>query len=631
MPLPRFASLSEIARGTAGAARRFPWVVVCVIVSLVCAEAFFAGEKWRGSEPYLWVRVWMLAQTGVPLFFALTLVGEEMRGKVARALPFGGLALLASWGLYALGHPRERWANEGVGVLAASHLLAAFLPFLLPRLRRCENAFWQFNRILFLRFVVAAVFTGTITVGTVVALLAVKNLLGITISTGSYWRAFVYPALGFNTLFFLAGVPRDLASLDDDTTYPTVVRLFAQYVLLPLLTLYLVIVYAYGIRIAVNGELSKGMVGPLVCGVGGLGVFTLLLLRPAAERPGGRWIALFSRLFFAAVLPALALFFVAVGMRVRQYGFTEERLALFVLGGWLAALSVFALVRKGFALVVVPTSLFAVVMLGTFGPWSVFAFSLRDQVARFRETALQAGLLSPEGRLEPATREVPFALRKELSQIAVYLATSHGKDVFARFLTDDVRERSIRSMQPRKPGGVPVAQGPEDAVREAWKELGITFVSAWDTRDSRTAALRRSDSLGTEGAAVPVGGFDYLVPLELRDYRGNEEVMKMELGGEGHVHLPKNFSPMSVSFRGETFLVPLTALEARLDAEPDVWTGAARPPNASTDPEALAAFDIAGTQGAWRYLVRVRELRARKTDEGKHVEYLDGVLLLDSP
>ncbi len=88
----------------------------------------------------------------------------------------------------------------------------------------------------------------------------------------------------FMTLFFLAGIPPDLDSLDASTDYPKSIRIFAQHILFPLVIVYLVILYAYLAKILIVWDWPQGWVSKLILGFSATGILSLLLLHPIRDR-----------------------------------------------------------------------------------------------------------------------------------------------------------------------------------------------------------------------------------------------------------------------------------------------------------------------------------------------------------
>src|SRR5690606_19950461 len=183
-----------------------------------------------------------------------------------------------------------------------------------------------------------------------------------------YGQLFVLIAVGFNTLFFLAGVPAAFDATPSAEPYPKGLKIFTQYVLIPLMTIYLAILLVYEIKILVEWEMPKGIVATLILGYAVFGMLSLLLIWPTRGDDGNRWVRLFSRSFYLTMLPLIVLLALAVYQRVSHYGFTEERYILMVLTIWLAAITAYFLSSQKDDIRLIPVSLAALALLSTFGP-----------------------------------------------------------------------------------------------------------------------------------------------------------------------------------------------------------------------------------------------------------------------
>ena len=155
--MTRLPTLGPLVEASARTAQRFPLVLVCG--ALAAWAGIGLADSAGGNEQYL--RLLAAATLGLPLFFALTLLGER-RARTA-AVRWGGLAL----GVVALGLFWARWpdwsdpvrAARYFQLSAACHLLVAFVPyagFSEP------NGFWHYNRALLFRFLTAALYTGVL-------------------------------------------------------------------------------------------------------------------------------------------------------------------------------------------------------------------------------------------------------------------------------------------------------------------------------------------------------------------------------------------------------------------------------------------------------------------------------------
>ncbi len=279
-----------------------------------------------------------------------------------------------------------RFALFAIGL----HLLVSFAPFISAR---HTNGFWQFNKSLFLRFLTACLYTSVLYMGLALALLAIDKLFKVEINGDYYADLWWFLAGIFNTWFFLAGVPKQTQALEDNIDYPKGLKIFTQFVLLPLVSVYLFILYAYGAKIAVAMELPRGWVSYLVVGFSVVGILSLLLIWPIQEREENSWIKIFSRWFYRALYPLIILLGLAIFKRISQYGITENRYFILILALWLAIVATYFLLSKTKNIKVIPISLCIIAFLSSFGPWGAFSVSERSQINRLEELVSNEKLL----------------------------------------------------------------------------------------------------------------------------------------------------------------------------------------------------------------------------------------------
>jgi hypothetical protein len=242
----RLPSLDFVLGAATTAARRFPLVLAAALASAAAALYLIGADD---GEIGL-IRLLMAAQLGIPLLLSLTLTAERWPDLRRRWLLTGlGVAALVAYGLSL---PARQ---EGVPVIRfllfniAAHLAVCFLPlWRLPG----ENAFWQFNKTLFLRLLAGLVFSLALMLGLSVALLALDKLFGLTVDGEVYPRLYALTLFLFNTWYFLAGVPERPVRWGRATSaHP---RIFAQYILAPLVAVYLALLTAYLVKVLVTAE-----------------------------------------------------------------------------------------------------------------------------------------------------------------------------------------------------------------------------------------------------------------------------------------------------------------------------------------------------------------------------------------
>jgi hypothetical protein len=422
----RFPSVQEAARGALATLVRFPLSLLSGLVGawVVIRMTHSPNQDW---EP----RLLATAVLGLALFTA-SVTTAERRGIAAGARWVVDLAILL--GLALLYRASVGWTEQTAFLRFAqlqliAHLLVAVGPY--AAARRVGNprleGFWQYNRILFLRYLVATLYAAVLWAGLAVALAALDKLFGMKVPGENYFKLWAFFAFVFHPWFLLAGVPRDLAALDTLEDYPTGLKVFTQFVLMPLVAVYLVILTAYLGKVTITRTWPSGWIGYLVSCVSLAGVLALLLVHPIRERADSRWVNWYGRWWFVAILPSLVMLLMAVGKRLGQYGFTEPRYFLLVLALWMLGLSLYYGVTASRNIRLIPMSLAVVAVLASAGPWGAYAVSRRSQVARL-DRLLQANHL---GRVGDAGRAagsgaVSFEVRRELSAILRYLSDTRG-------------------------------------------------------------------------------------------------------------------------------------------------------------------------------------------------------------
>lgn len=401
---------------------RFP---LQVLIALVATGVwwYLAGRGVKMDLNQNLLKLLLLCNLGFTLLLALDTYTESRSLSLKSKWLFRGLALVLLAGLYFQIDPFRYLVDVfRVALFAfAFHLLVAFAPFLN---RGNLNGFWQYNKTLFLRFLISAFYAAVLYVGLAIALFAIDGLFNVTIHSDVYLRLFIVLSAGFTTIFFLAGVPINFRSLDEEQHYPRGLKIFTQYVLIPLMTIYLAILLVYEIKIAINWELPKGLVSTLILGYAVFGILSLLLIYPIKEKEGNGWIKLFSRFFYLMMIPLMVLLILAVIKRVGNYGITESRYILIILAAWLTGVTGYFLFSKRQNIKVIPISLFVLAILSIYGPQSAFSISRVSQTARLKKLMADKDKLSRE--------EIPAVVR--------YLVDRHGLASLQRFTSVNLAE-----------------------------------------------------------------------------------------------------------------------------------------------------------------------------------------------
>lgn len=591
-PRLRLPSLGTVLALAFATLRRFPLVVACGVAAAAAAVLLRedAGPAW------LHQRLLAAATLGLPLCTATTLLGERARSSLTRALPaVGALAALAAVDAAWDGWSRPVQLARYAQLSGAFHLLVAVLPFVG---RGRPNAFWQYNRILFARFLAAGVSSATLFLGLALALAALQKLFGVDLPGTAYFRVWVLCAFVFNTWFFLGGVPDDLDALEASREYPAILRVFAQYTLVPLVTVYLVILTLYFAKVVVSWDWPSGWIGYLVSGVAGAGILALLLVHPLATREDQGWIAGFARAFWLGMLPAVVMLWLAIYQRVHQYGFTEARYFLVVLSVWLASIAVYYGATRARRIELIPASLCALALVAFAGPWGAYTVSRRSQAGRVRDLLAARGVLAG-GHVRRAAADFTAADRRALSGAVRYLVATHGSAALRPVLGDSFAAKVIGPAERSQ-------ADPEERARTIVEALGVTYAPRWGDAEPRGPFFAY---VPNDRGVTPVAGYELMVTIVSTPPAPDSGLVAL---------LVRSARSIRILRAGQALLdVPLDSVVSRARA------AAAR---GNVVPAALLRAEAANPRA--RALVVLRSINGYAGPSGPSVRDAQGVVLL---
>ncbi len=605
----KFLSLRHISDEAKASAERFPEVL---LASLLCGVlSWMALEKWITDELLL-IRLMSTLSLGIPLTFAVANMAEgsaRPRG-VARlitlAVSFG--LMLVHYGSFHLQTP-EHFFYRFFQFNLAAHLLVAFLPYT----RKAEGAgFWSYNEALFQRFVASVFFSAVLYFGLVVAMLAAHSLLNFDFKSNTYFRLAIGVAFVFNTWFFLSDIPRPLPR-QPATSYPHNLKILTQYFLIPLVTLYFLILYAYMVKIGLAQEWPKGTVGYLVTAFSVLGIFTLLLIHPLAEDTGDtKWVRIYTRVFYLALFPLVALLLLATWRRVSEYGITEKRYLLSAVGVWFAVVAAyFTAGRRDIRFI--PISLFAFVLLTAVGPWSAYSVSYRDQLARLTADLVRVGALV-DGKIARVKDPVDLETRRNISSRLDYLNEMHNAAGIQPWFPT-VFEKEVKEPNKKRRG---LFDSRSNRTIHMMHEMGLTYVNRWEKRETKDFYFHRSYSGYDSNTVLPTRHYAYVVELNLNNHDKGKTIVwddKKDPANKVEVFLLSYPPEVEIKVGGVGQRFPLAELVTRLKT------------SAETN-RTREEMTLEWNHPKVKLLMYLSSLQGNTNDATPRVTYLSGTLLL---
>lgn len=523
--------------------KRFPLTMVCAGVATGIGIYFINYHKAQDENlPLMYTA--LTAWLGLTLFFSIQLFCESKNytSQNKWLLYAGGLLLLVLYRLFLINEFQQIEITRYILFNLGLHLLASFAPFMASS---NISAFWQYNEALFIRILTAALYSVVLYIGIAGALLAIDNLFSVHINGDLYGTVWLLIAGVFNTAFFLADVPH-AQHIDEEKPYPKGLKLFTQFVLLPLVSLYLLILYGYLTKIIIKWSLPLGWVSYLIIAFSICGIFALLLIYPIRNNNENKWIKTFSKAFYIAIVPLIGLLFVAIFYRVHQYGVTELRYYVLLLAFWLLGMAIYFLTSKTYNIKVIPVSLAILCFASSFGPWGAFMVARNSQINTL-EQLLTSNKILVNGKVVKATKPINTTDNYQITSIINYLDKTHGFSYLQPWFT-----QNLDSILPAKQRYSYHEQG-----NEIHKLLGIK--AEYDNEYDENRSNYFYYHSRSNNRVITTLGYDYFVDFSVYSY--NESNNTYDINDRGKITLKATSNQLIIQDKNSKTIGQLNLLE----------------------------------------------------------------------
>ncbi|MDD1597710.1 DUF4153 domain-containing protein [Riemerella anatipestifer] len=430
----------------------YPMVLLSALISYI---AIVTTTIWDTKSDFVYnmTVIAFVSATGMGLFFSIKKLSDVIGKK--RLLNILGVVLLV--GYYAIfPNGENKFSSQFetfkfivIIVAAIIHLFISVAPFL-PKVKN-EYSFWNYNKNLFVNFVLSSIFSGVLAAGILSAINIFNSLFGINDNYKIYPILFSGISILGNTIIFLLFEERSREEERTSTVteFPIALKFFTQYILIPLLFIYLVMMYLYAAKIIFLWELPKGLVSITVISYSLVGIFALLLVHPLKNEDSKSWVKWFSKIFYFSLVPMLVLLFVAIFTRLFDYGVTESRYFVLLMAIWITLCTFYFIFRKKTSISFIPKSLMAFLIFALIFPYfNVFSASKRSQLNRLHQVLSENGLLV-NGKIN-FNKVIKRSVFYEISDAGRYLINRNAKDELAQYLD----EKHIKNLNKEYPSFV---------------------------------------------------------------------------------------------------------------------------------------------------------------------------------
>lgn len=271
------------------------------------------------------------------------------------------------------------------------------------------------------RFFLMILYSGVIFGGVVMMVFTIESLFELRITEKIYIDLFIMVSGLFGVTFYLGAVPEK----NKENAYSKVFKTLFLYILTPIISIYLVILYAYFIKILIEFSLPKGLIGNLVVWHAVVSVSTLFFVRDLRDEIP--WVNKFIRTYIPLMIVPMIMLFLAMGIRIDAYGVTMPRY-------FVVALAIFStlgmmIMRVFKSDTAVPLTILLITFIGLsfFGPLSGYAVTLDDQSNRLEAMLYEYELMDNAGNLI-ANADLSEVQKKDVSNQIQFLMRNYDME-----------------------------------------------------------------------------------------------------------------------------------------------------------------------------------------------------------
>ncbi|MEG0773964.1 DUF4153 domain-containing protein [Clostridium sp.] len=411
----------DMAENIKNSLQRFPITILlstaCVILLIYMRElGFDVDDNFREKIN----KITMILALGIPFSLVIKLCFERLsQYSISKlyASYLGGAIVLVLYYYFLLKDFNMVSITRYTGFTLAFYLIFLFIAYLPNR----DNFELYIVRI-FTRFFTTIIYSVVLFLGVAAILFTLHELLGFNIESNMYYYSWLIVVGVFAPTFFLAGVPYNTEKLILQD-FPKLLKVLILYIVMPLLTIYTVILYIYFGKIIITTQWPQGLVSHLVLWYSVIMTMVLFFISPL--RKENSWANKFMNTLPKLILPLIFMMFISIGIRINAYGVTENRYYVVALGIWVLLVMLYFSFAKKIRNIVLLISLVIVILISVFSPISSYSISRYSQNKRF-VSILQKNNMIDDNKIIKASGGVSDEDKNEVSSIIRYFNSNHS-------------------------------------------------------------------------------------------------------------------------------------------------------------------------------------------------------------
>lgn len=376
-------------------------------------------------------KIAMVLALGIPLSLCIKLFFEKRNDEGSFKLLIGYLCGIIILILYYFLFMKDMGmvsTSRYIAVSLTLYLGFLYIPYLIKR-----EQFEMYVITIFTGFFTTLIYSIVLFSGLSAILFTIDKLLGITILGKAYYYTWLFVIFIFALSYFLAGIPLKNVQITPKS-YPKLLRILLLYIVMPLLTVYTIILYIYFGKIMITWQWPIGIVSHLVLWYSVIITILLFFITPIIAEVS--FAKKFLKFAPKIILPLLIMMFISIGIRINAYGVTESRYYVVILALWVFCVMLYLSLAKTIRNIIIPITLSIVTLISVFGPLSSYSISKISQNNRLEKILIRNNMIK-DGKLE-SSANVSTADKTEISNKLNYFNNNHSlKDI--KYLPKDFK------------------------------------------------------------------------------------------------------------------------------------------------------------------------------------------------
>ena len=583
---------------------RFPLTILCGIIVFLLSVYVIENSDMKNhnllNELYKMI---ILTGLSIPLTAALELIREKYLSDknkwIIRALntviTIAFVIFYRFYYLYETGG--ETFFNNGEKLLATGIIF--FLLFLLVPLIGKKDEEEKYFQSVVVDKIVTILYSMVLFLGLTAVFLTVDGLSLIKLKEEIYIEIWLFVVFVFAMIFFASKLKKVNESLEEYEIHK-IFRLLIYFIVIPLITMYTGILYIYFGKMLITRSWPQGLVSHLILWYTIFSLFIMIMVTPMREKDLAA--KTFKNYFPFVSVPLLILSIVSISKRISQYGVTELRYFIVLLGIWLIFCMVSSIFKARLSVILI--SLIVVVYISVFSPINNRRITIMSQNKRLERILIKHGLLK-DGKL---------VKNSGLNENQKYEVT----DVLNYILGIRDKKDGVRNLYPfGKEDGKPYKK-----IEEFEKEIGIDgswYKYKYSASEYFAVFAINENMLNNQNNnnnIEEVKGYEYIIS-GLDGYNFQENSVK-EYYGKYPVKISKNNISVYNENKEELIKIEISEILKGILNKPEIQQRINKPKEEIKDsvvPENILEF--IGENEKVKYRIKMTQISVRGNDDRK--------------